>query len=213
MKPINKTVQFVVWGVLSAIVLGLLVAWLLLRDRNNTPPLPILGSIPTFQLTDQAGRAFTEANLRNQVAVFNIIFTRCGGPCPRITAQMKEIQDAIPPGLPVRFVSLTSDPEYDSPEKLRDYGARYQADFGRWWFVTGGKSELYDFAIKGLHFTVIDNQEAATRSMEDLFIHSLKFVVVDRQGRIRAYLDGGEPDTVKTVRAAVRRLLREKAAP
>ncbi len=209
MEPINKTVQFAVWGFLAAIVLGLVIAWGLLRD----PPLPVLGSIPAFQLVDQSGRTVAETDLRNHIAVFNIIFTRCGGPCPRITAQMKEILEAISPHLPVRYISLTSDPDYDTPEKLRDYGARYQADFRRWWFVTGGKSELYDFAIKGLRFTVIDNQEAASRSMEDLFIHSLKFVVVDRQGRIRAYLDGGEPDTVKKVRAAVRRLLREKVAP
>lgn len=213
MEPINKAVQVFVWGFLTAVVLGLVAAWLLFRDQNNTPPLPVLGSIPAFQLTDQAGRAFTEADLRNHVAVFNIIFTRCGGPCPRITAEMKQIQDAISPDLPVRFISLTSDPEHDTPEKLRDYGARYQADFTRWRFVTGGKRELYDFAIKGLHFTVIDNQEAASRSLEDLFIHSLKFVLVDGEGRIRAYLDGGETETVETVLSAARRLLREKVSP
>ena len=69
----------------------------------------------------------------------DIIFTRCAGPCPRMTGQMKSLQNVCRPDSNARLVTLTTDPDFDSPAVLKKYGDRFGADFNRWTFLTGTK--------------------------------------------------------------------------
>src|SRR5271154_2645783 len=108
------------------------------RTRKNlTPPLPVISHVADFMLTNQDSQIITLADLPNHVWIADIIFTRCAGPCPRMTAQMKSLQDALPQTNGAKLVTLTTDPDFDSPEVLKKYGDRFGADSNRWTFLTG----------------------------------------------------------------------------
>src|SRR5580693_4977290 len=96
------------------------------------PPLPVIGPVADFTLINQDGKLTTLAEFTNHVWVADIIFTRCAGPCPRMTGQMRSLQNLLPPDSNVRLVTLTTDPDFDSPEVLKRYGERFNADFNRW---------------------------------------------------------------------------------
>ena len=82
------------------------------------------------------------ADLTNRVWVADIIFTRCAGPCPVITGRMKSLEAALPKTSDAKLVTLTTDPDYDTPAMMKRYGERFGADFNRWMFLTGTKAEI-----------------------------------------------------------------------
>lgn len=192
---------------LGLVIGGISVAYFL--GGGKSPTLPIYQQVGDFSLIDQSGNRVELDTLRGSVWVANIIFTRCGGPCPRLTRQMRELQGSMPDAGRVKFVSLTADPVFDTPQVLRRYADGFQADHARWFFLTGSKPEVYKLAVDELKFTVLDD-ERERQPDEDLFIHSGRFVVVDGLGRVRAYVEGDEPETVEQVKAAIRSLLKEK---
>src|SRR5690606_11415918 len=103
-----------------------------LTSRSRPAPLPMLGQVENFTLTNQLGQKVTLENLRGQVWLADIIFTRCPGPCARMTRQMAEVQKALPARSRAKLVSLTTDPDFDTPEVLTKYAARFEADTNRW---------------------------------------------------------------------------------
>lgn len=205
----SRELKWLVLGACVGVVAGLLAtAWLLrtLRPQRSLPrELPVLGHVSAFNLTNQQGQPFAFSQLTGTVWVADIIFTRCPGPCVRMSQQMKALQTALSLGSPVRLVSLTADPAHDTPAVLQDYGVRFQADPARWIFLTGAKADVYRLAIKDLLLAVEENAE--TNSLENLFIHSTKFVLVDRQGALRGVFDGEDPDSKPRILAAIRALL------
>ena len=82
--------------------------------------MPVLGQLPDFVLTNQLGQAVSLADLRGQVWVADVIFTRCPGPCAKMTRHYAELQTALPANQPIKLVSFTSDPEYDTPKVLKN---------------------------------------------------------------------------------------------
>src|SRR6185369_3906786 len=100
--------------------------------RGRAATLPVLGQVADFSLTNQIGKAVTLANLSGHVWVADIIFTSCPGPCPRMTKQMKALQDGLPSESHARLVTLTTDPTTDTPAVLKTYAARFGADAERW---------------------------------------------------------------------------------
>jgi len=215
-KPLRK-IEWLVWGGLFMVIATILLAFLLsvLRYRTATSqPLPILAEVADFNLTNQQGQVFTLANLRGQVWVADIIFTRCAGPCPRMTRQMKELQDALPPTSKARLVTLTTDPVFDTPHVLRLYSERFGANPERWTFLTGSKDQIARLATSSLKLTAVEKTPAERESPEDLFIHSTIFVVVDKQGRLRGVFESGgegiDPLSVKAkIISTVKRLEKE----
>jgi cytochrome oxidase Cu insertion factor (SCO1/SenC/PrrC family) len=209
----RKSLQWTVWGALTATILGVVISFVWSRvaaDQNID--LPVISQIPAFSLTNQDFRTFTKLSLLGRVTLADIVFTRCGGPCPEMTRKMSELQTALPADRAIQFLTLTTDPGFDTPEVLKRFGARFNADFNRWSFVTGPKIEIARLAVDGLKL-VAEEKPAPTRtSAEDLFIHSTIFVVVDKQGQLRGSFDSSEPDFQKRVRAAVKKLLKEKGA-
>src|SRR5574342_412956 len=109
--------------------------------------LRVIGPVAEFSLTNQNNAAVSLADLRGHVWVADIIFTRCAGPCPRMTRQMKELQDALSAGSSARLISLTTDPDFDTPPVLKQYAERFGADPQRWTFLTGTKKAIGDLAI------------------------------------------------------------------
>jgi len=191
------------FGVAMAVLVGLAL-WR--QGRPAPPPLPVLGQWTDFRLTNQLGAAVSRESFSGPVTVVDVIFSRCPGQCHRLSQQLARLQEATPAG--VRLVSLTADPEFDSPEVLAAYGRRYGARPERWWFLTGPKAEVYRLAEQDLRFTVLDTGVANPR-LEDRFIHSGNFVLLDRQGRLRAVVQSEEPDAVDQLRRLVAQLSEE----
>src|SRR6185437_13521971 len=170
-------------------------------------PLPVLATVSDFALTNQFGRSVTLEDLRGKVWIADIIFTRCPGPCAKMTKQMSELQAALPSNEPVQLVSLTADPEFDTPEVLKKYGERFGALPQRWQFLTGKKLDVYRLATKGLLLAVDEIKADERTSPDDLFVHSTLFVIVDKHGRVRGSFDGTEASSRSKILAAMRALL------
>ena len=217
-KPARK-IEWLVWGglVLIIAVIGGVYAWTKLGPGGR--PLPVIGQLPDFSLTNQNNEPISLANLRGKVWVADIIFTRCPGPCAQMTRNLAKLQGELPANQPVRLVSFTSDPDYDTPPILKKYADRFGADSNRWWFLTGNKQEIRRLAVNDFKFIVVEKKLEDRQVPEDLFIHSTYFDLVDKKGRVRgwtdregrlhAYFDSEDPEARAEIRSAIKQLLHE----
>lgn len=163
--------------------------------------------VADFSLTDCSGRIITRDDLRGNVWIASFIFTRCGGPCPRVTAQMARLQDDLGRPRGLRLVTFSVDPEYDTPAVLRDYAHAFGADPDRWLFLSGPRDEIYDLIYHSFQLGVQKNPEPGHPPTEEV-IHSTKLVLVDEEGRIRGYFDSTGPTAdLAGLERAVRGLL------
>lgn len=174
-------------------------------------PLPVYSSVPEFSLTSQTGETVSLADLRGEVWVADFIFTQCRGPCPLMTAHMARLQRALEErDLPVKLVSISVDPEIDTPQVLAEYADRFGADADRWAFLTGEKQEIYDLIFHGFKLAVDDGSlTPGGKPGPGIITHSVKFVLIDRQGRIRGYYSGEEAGVVDTILPDIERALDE----
>jgi protein SCO1/2 len=213
----NLRLQQTFWIGISLLLAALALVFLLSVAQVQTKnPLPSLGQIGDFTLTNQDGKITTLADLTNHVWVADIIFTRCAGQCPRMTAHMKSVQDKLQKDARAKLVTLTTDPDYDSPEIMKRYGERFGADFNRWTFLTGTKNELANLGANSLKLSAQPIPVKDRTTPVDLFIHSTIFVVVDKHAQLRGifetegegvdWTNDVEPRLIKTVH----RLEREK---
>jgi protein SCO1/2 len=187
---------------------------LLQMSRAREQPLLVIGLVADFTLTNQDSQVTTLADLTNHVWVGDIIFTRCAGPCPIMTAQMKSLQDALPQSSDAKLVTLTTDPDFDTPPIMKKYGERFGADFNRWTFLTGTKAQIGALATGSLKLSAVPVKPGEQTNSVDLFVHSTIFVVVDKQAQLRGVFEtegeGVDWTSVKPrIVTAVRKLERE----
>jgi protein SCO1 len=199
--------EWLAWGGSLVVVLALLAAFALHPFASR--PLPVLGAMPDFALTNQDNQNVSLASLRGDVWIADVIFTRCAGQCPVMSAHMQEIQDALPAGSPVKLVSFTTDAEFDTPAVLKKYAGRFSARDGQWLFLTGNKDALRAAAVKGLKLSVVDKPPGQKEDANDIFIHSAKMVVIDQTGHIRGYFDGETAEGASQALAAAKTLARQ----
>ncbi|MGA2787348.1 MAG: SCO family protein [Verrucomicrobiota bacterium] len=204
-------------GILLLLVMLCMAYALSLMELNHAHrrALPVLNPVAGFTLLNQDGRTTTLADLTNHVWVADIIFTRCAGSCPIMTAQMKSLQDALPPTSQARLVTLTTDPDFDTSPVMKKYGERFGADFNRWMFLTGSKAEIAGLAGDSLKLSAVPVKPEDRKNDADLFIHSTIFVIVDRHARLRGIFqtegDGIDWTNVQPrLIATVRQLERER---
>jgi protein SCO1 len=208
-RPSHR-IEWLVWSALLVTVLGIAVAFVWTRTRESAlnKPLTVVGQVPSFVLTNQFGNPISLTNLLGQVWVADVIFSRCPVSCEQMTRRMKALSAQIPANLPVRFISITADPDYDSPSVLKRYAEDRGVDQSRWWFLTGRKRDVYALSVGGMKFAVLDNDQRTIP--EDLFVHSTHFALVDKRGQIRGYFEGTEEADRKALAVAIRKLARER---
>lgn len=159
---------------------------------------------PEFQFTAQDGQTVSTEDLKGKVWIANFIFTRCAGPCPVMTGHMSELNQQLGTKLKdVELVSITVDPEYDSPSVLKEYGERVGAAPERWKFLTGPNDQIQNVVVKGF-------LQALGKDNDGAPMHSTRFVVVDRDGWIRGFQDGNDPELVQKLLMDIGDLLRER---
>ncbi|XZF16405.1 SCO family protein [Chitinophagaceae bacterium MMS25-I14] len=148
--------------------------------------------VADLQLTNQLGKTVSfNKDLPGKIIVVDFFFTNCPTICPRLTRNMALLQRAFrrtdmkENDTIVQFVSITVNPERDSFPALRAYADRYGANHDHWWFLTGDKKAIYDFARHELHVSAGDGDGGA-----DDFIHTEQMVLIDQERYIRGYYNG-----------------------
>lgn len=169
-----------------AIFLGLAVALLGCRSE----PLPTFGAVPDFSLTTAGELDLRRTDLLGQPWIVDFVFTRCPGPCPMMSSQMKRLGPLLPDA--VRRVSVTVDPAFDTPAVLRGYAASFEATEPAWTFATGPFEAVRALAIDGFHLGF--SSEGSPEAPE--ITHSTRFALVDAAGQIRGYYDPFEPKAI-----------------
>lgn len=177
-------------------------AALALTACSGGPNLPSYGVVPNFTLTDQSGRTFqSKDSLDGRVWVANFIFTRCSGPCPRMTSQFRKVRDEVKDHRDLRMASFTIDPANDSPEALAAYGKTFGANPDKWYFLTGAQKDLHHLKRNVFMLGNVDG------TLE----HSTRFVLVDRQSRIRGFYDSSDAEAMQKLLSDMRGLLGDSA--
>jgi protein SCO1/2 len=204
-NPAPKRIPRLGWVIVFVVLVGLVAfAYVSLQKmRPVASALPRLEQAPSFSLTSQDGKTVTEAVLKGKVTVLNFIFTRCMGPCPRMSAQMGHLNQALGPKLEdVQLISVSVDPEHDTPAVLAEYGQRFGAEPGRWKLLTGPTDQIHNVMVKGFLLPLGTDKDGMPA-------HSTRFVIVDQQGVIRGYEDGESPEVVQKLLMDIGDLLRE----
>jgi protein SCO1/2 len=162
-------------------------------------------TILPFSLENQDGDIITEKRIEGKIAVVDFFFTTCGSICPRMTNEMKRVNEAFVDDADVHFLSYTVYPEVDSVATLKAYAENKGLNTERWDLLTGPKEKIYPLARKS-YFAVID--EPSLEGPD--FIHTENFVLVDNKGRLRGFYDGTDPQSVDVLIEDIKLLQNEK---
>src|SRR5579864_9184612 len=168
---------------------------------RHAGPLPVYYDVPAFDLIAQDAQPFHSAVLAGKIWVADFIYTTCPGPCPRMTSQMHEVQDAIAKMPDVKLVSFTVDPARDTPLVLADYAKVHGASSEHWYFLTGPETTLQK----------LDRDAFKLGNVDGTLEHSTRFALVDRQAHIRGYYDTSESSVIPRLISGIRELLRVRS--
>jgi protein SCO1 len=184
------------------IVLGAFVTDTSAHETKGNERLPVVGPAPEFALTTQSGERLSLPDLRGKVLAVTFIYATCKDTCPILTAKMAALQQRLGAdfGPRVRFVSVTVEPEVDTPDVLKAYAERFGADPAGWSFLTGSSAEVNDVVRRYGAFA----NRVKPGEVDHLFLTSL----VDRRGMLRVQYLGYRFDPDEMLRD-LRSLLRE----
>ena len=142
-------------------------------------PLPTIAPAPEFTLTSQDGAQVALADFRGKVVAVTFIYTLCTNTCPVLTPMMSFVQDQLGAdfGAKIAFVSITVDPERDTPEVLKQYAQAFGANLAGWFFLTGPSDVIQDVTRRYGVFAL----KSANGDVDHTFLTS----IVDRRGILR----------------------------
>jgi protein SCO1/2 len=146
---------------------------------SQEPPLPTIASAPEFTLTTQDGSQVALTDLRGKVVAVTFIYTLCTNTCPVLTPMMSFVQDQLGAdfGTKIAFVSITVDPERDTPQVLKEYAQAFGANLGGWFFLTGPPDVIQDVRRRYGVFAL----KSANGDVDHTFLTS----IIDRRGILR----------------------------
>jgi len=169
----------------------------------TSPKLQSYFNVPGFKLTERSGKTVTLSDLAGKVWVANFFYASCPGPCPVINGKISALQDKVLKNDGVFFVSITTQPDTDTPAVLRQYADRFHAS-GRWLFLTGDKAQIFNLSNNGFKLGVTEDSDPAQP-----ITHSTKLALVDKSGVIRGYYDGMDDEALRKLEGDIKKLLRE----
>lgn len=194
------------WAFLVLFIVGLVGSSIYVRSRaGNLPPLPVIAEVPAFSLTHHDGTTLSREDLLGRPWIADFIFTRCIAVCPRMSMRMRSLVHEMDESSPVRFVSITVDPEHDTQEVLAAYAEKYDAK-PSWYFLRGSAEETVDLTMKGFLLPLDTSPPPEMLTGPDPIIHSNRFVLVDAEGKIRGYYDAFDPREIENLKRDLDRL-------
>ena len=167
--------------------------------------LPILSRVKPFTFIDQDGHSFTKQDIQGKVCVIEFFFTTCHGICPRMNTNMQKIANSFNNEPNFSILSHTVDPETDTVARLKVYADSIQADTRHWKFLTGSKQKLYEAARNSY---VLDDVKNNVGSIEEQFIHTQFFALVDKGGQVRGIYDGLKESELQKLKQDIKALLK-----
>jgi protein SCO1/2 len=169
--------------------------------------MPVLSYVQAFSFTNQDGEAVTDKNLLNKITVVEYFFTTCKGICPKLNTNMKQVYEIYKKEPDFQILSHTCNPDTDSVSVLKHYADSLQVDTKKWIFLTGRKDSLYQMA-RGSY--LLDDPKNNVEKIEDQFIHTQFFALVDREGKVRGKIyDGLKVLEVEQLKQDISKLLKE----
>ncbi|HRX93214.1 MAG TPA: SCO family protein [Chitinophagaceae bacterium] len=160
-----------------------------------------------FSFSNQDGEKVTEKSVAGKVYVAEYFFTTCKGICPKMNNNMRMVYDALKDEKDFLILSHTCDPDTDSVQQMKKYADSMQVNTDKWIFLTGRKDSLYNMAR--ISYTIDDPNDNLV-SMEDDFMHSQLWALVDKNGDVRHIYDGLKESEVKKLIKDARRLLKDE---
>jgi len=150
--------------------------------RLSTPP-KVLFPLPPFELTNQDGAVFKSSSLDGKLWVASFFFTRCQTICPKVMQAVKAVQDGmVERKWNTHLVTITVDPDHDTPEVLRKKGEEIGADFSRWHFLTAEQAVIKDLVMKGFKVAIGDPVKNAEGVMD--ITHAAQLMLINEEGKV-----------------------------
>lgn len=214
------------------ILFGAYFLYVFSQEDMNKSALPVINDVQPFSFTNQNGKTISDRDVAGKVYVTEYFFTTCKGICPKMNANMRRVYDDYKDDSSFMIISHTCMPETDSVPLLKKYEQKMingkleknvdgsfkilydstmQTDVSgnkNWDFVTGDKTALYTMARQS--YMIDNNQTDAATNINDQFIHTQFFALVDKQGRVRGIYDGLKEDEIQKLLKDVAGVLKEK---
>jgi protein SCO1/2 len=171
--------------------------------------LSTISYVKPFHFQTQDGLTFTDRDMLGKVCVVEYFFTNCKGICPHMNTNMKTIAETFKNEPDFLIISHTCDPDRDTVARMKVYSDSLKVDTKKWIFLTGRKDSLYSMARSSY---LLDDPKNNVEKIEDQFIHTQFFALVDKDGKVRGQVyDGLKTDELEKLKVDIRKLLKEKA--
>ncbi len=172
--------------------------------------LSVISYVKPFHFTNQQGLPFSDRDMLGKVVVVEYFFTTCRGICPRMNTNMRAVYEQFKNEPDFMILSHTCNPETDSVPLLKKYADSLKVNNQKWVFVTGRKDSLYLLARTAY---LLDDPKNSVQKIEDQFIHTQFFALVDKDGKVRGQIyDGLKQQEIQQLQKDIKALLAEKSA-
>lgn len=186
-------------GIVAALLLAVFAIVILNQAEKSRADIPVIAQMPDFEFVNQDGQPWGSAQMRGKISVLDFVFTRCKTACPVMSTEMSKLYKAFDGSNDVQFVSVTVDPEYDSLAVLKGYAVAHGVTDDRWQFLHAPLDSVVKLSEEGFMLPA-DNLPMG---------HSPRFVLIDREGRIRGYFNALEGKPMIALREQMTQLLKE----
>ena len=201
----KKTVIYI--GFFALLLAGFYIGLKLAIPGFGDVKLPVLSYVQPFSFTSQDNRQITQKDVAGKVYIAAYFFTTCKGICPKMNTNMKDVYETFKHEKGFFILSHTVDPETDTVARMKRYADSLGATAGNWLFLTGRKDSLYHAARASY---LLDDPKNSNNKIEDQFIHTQFFALVDKSGRVRKIYDGLKRDELDDLKKDIPKLLNEK---
>ena len=196
MNSLNKKLIIAFFFILMLGSFGLIVIDKAARSRIDN--INFIGKVPSFSLTNFDGSIVTEKQLSNKISIVSFMFTQCEGACPIMSNNIATLQERFSSSNDVQFLSITTDPDFDTLDILNQYSSNYSKN-DNWFFLRGDILDIIDLSEKGFF---LDAKLLPAG-------HSLRFVLVDKELNIRKYYKGDEIPNIVELQSDIVTLLNQ----
>jgi protein SCO1/2 len=172
--------------------------WLVKKDTISV--------VQPFAFINQDGQKVTDKDVEGKVYVAEYFFTTCPGICPTMNRNMRQVYDKFKGEKDFLILSHTCQPEVDSVAQLKHYADSMQVDTKQWIFLTGRKDSLYTMARTSY---TIDDPANNLKSIEDDFMHTQFWALVNQKGEVKKIYDGLKPSEIREMEKDIEKLLRK----
>ncbi len=188
------------WVMPTALFLVMLGASVIWFGKSSVGQLPVLGTAPEFGMIDQYGNQFGLQDIEGKIAIFSFGFTRCHSICPTTQKHMSLLYEFFQQSDDLRLVTVSVDPENDSPEVLKAYADSWNVTDDLWVFLSAPKEDVFDLCQTGF---MLPAENIPT-------FHTARFVLLDRLGRIRGYYDGMDSLSIDLLKEHIKLVANEE---